>query len=146
MLTSDEADALAQRCADAMYARDIAAQSMGISVIEVRRGFARVEMDVRPEMLNGHEIAHGGFIFALADTAFAYACNSRNQPNVAVQCSISFVAPARRDDRLVGVAEERAHGGRIGTYDVSVARADGTLLALFRGVPYRINGTVLDPA
>lgn len=125
-----------------MFERDRAAQAMGITVEEVRMGFARCGMTVREDMLNGHDIAHGGFIFGLADTAFAYACNSRNQVNVALQCTISFAAPGRAGDRLTAVAEEKTRSNRTGTYDVAVSGADGTVLALFRGTSYRVNATV----
>ena len=136
-------DALAARVAAAMYARDRAAQSLGITVVEARTGFARVAMRVRDDMLNGHDSAHGGFIFALADTAFAYACNSRNERTVALACSISFAAPAKAGDDLTAAAEERNAGGRTGTYDVTVTGPDGSVLALFRGTSYRVSGAVL---
>ena len=83
-----------------MYERDAAARSLGIEIVEVRPGYARVAFVVRDDMLNGHAICHGGFVFALADTAFAYACNGRNQVNVALQCSISFAAPSHAGTRL----------------------------------------------
>jgi len=112
---------------------------MGIDLLEVRSGFARVAFTVRDDMLNGYETCHGGFLFALADTAFAYACNSHNRPTVALQCTISYAAPARAGERLTATAQERALGGRTGTYDVEVQRVDGTVLAFFRGTSYRVN-------
>jgi acyl-CoA thioesterase len=139
------ADDLAQACAVAMYARDRAAQAMGITVLEARPGYARLDMTIAETMINGHDIAHGGAIFSLADTAFAYACNSRNEANVALQCSISFTAAARLGERLIAVGEQRSGGtGRTGVYDIAVLRADDEeLVALFRGVCYRVKGTVL---
>ena len=108
-------DDLAAACAVAMYGRDRAAQAMGITVLEARAGYARLDMTISDTMINGHDIAHGGAIFTLADTAFAYACNSRNEANVALQCSISFTSPARLGERLVAVGEQRSGGsGRTG--------------------------------
>jgi acyl-CoA thioesterase len=139
-------DDLAAACAVAMYGRDRAAQAMGITVLEARAGYARLDMTISDTMINGHDIAHGGAIFTLADTAFAYACNSRNEANVALQCSISFTSPARLGERLVAVGEQRSGGsGRTGVYDIAVLRADDSeLVALFRGVCYRIGGSVLN--
>jgi acyl-CoA thioesterase len=139
------ADELARACAAEMFARDRAAQAMGMVVQEVRAGYARVAMTVVESMLNGHDIAHGGAIFTLADTAFAYACNSRNAVNVALQCSISFSAAVRLGENLVAVGEQRGGGtGRTGVYDINVLRgADEELVAVFRGVCYRLRGTVL---
>jgi len=141
--TGAEADALARRVAAAMYERDVAARGLGIEIVAVAAGFARVAFLVRPDMLNGHALCHGGFVFALADTAFAYACNGRNDVNVALQCSISFSAPGREGERLEAVARERAYGGRTGTYDVEVSGPAGSPIAYFRGTSYRLNATVL---
>ena len=135
--------ALAARVAATMFARDRAAQMLGIVVAQVAPGSATCSMTVRDEMLNGHDICHGGILFTLADTAFAYACNSRNERTVALQCSISFAAPARAGERLSALAEERATGGRTGTYDVRVCAADGSLVALFRGTSYRVSGALV---
>lgn len=138
-------DELARACAEAMLARDRHAQAMGIELEEAREGYARVALTVRAEMTNGHDILHGGVTFSLGDSAFAYACNSRNEPNVALQCSISFTSTARLGDRLVAVAERRSPGtGRTSVYDITITRG-GDLIALFRGVAYRIKGTVLTP-
>lgn len=126
-----------------MYARDTAARTLGITIEEVRPGYARLWMTASPSMLNGHEVVHGGFIFALADTAFAYACNSRNETNVALNAAISFTAPGRTGQRLVATAQERSHGGRTGIYDVEVRNDVGETIALFRGTSYRLGGTVI---
>ena len=137
-------DALAAACASAMFARDRAAQSLGMIVEEAREGYARVRMPIREDMVNGHAIAHGGMIFTLADTAFAYACNSRNVPYVALQVSISFTAPGRLGETLVAEGREITLAGRTGVYDISVRTESGTPVALFRGTCYRIRGTVID--
>jgi len=134
---------LAERVAAAMYARDRAAKLLGIEIVEIGPGFAKATMTVTDDMLNGHDICHGGIVFTFADTAFAYACNSRNDRAVALQCSISFAAPARAGERLSAVAQERASGGRTGTYDVNVSGPEGNTIALFRGTNYRISGSLV---
>jgi acyl-CoA thioesterase len=101
-------------------------------------------MTVRADMLNGHEICHGGFIFTLADSSFAYACNSYNLNTVASGCAIDFLAPAREGDVLVAVAQERSISGRTGVYDIEVKSEAGVKIALFRGKSYRIKGHVVD--
>ena len=143
-----DADAMAgQRVAeaarDAMYARDRAARALGITVEEIGPGFARCRMLVRDDMLNGHGTCHGGLTFTLADTAFGYACNSYDRATVALGAQITFVAPARGGDELIATASERSRSGRTGVYDVEVCRADGTLLALFRGNAYHTRGAVV---
>ncbi len=130
MTTPDEA---AAAVGDAMWRRDRASQTLGMSLDEVRPGYARIRMTVRPEMLNGHGTAHGGLVFALADSAFAFACNSRGVTTVASGCSIEFLAPAREGEELVAEANERELDGRNGVYDVDVRNADGKLVATFRG-------------
>jgi acyl-CoA thioesterase len=125
-----------------MYARDLALQALGIEIVEIGEGFARAAFTVRADMVNGHAVCHGGLLFTLADSAFAYACNSRNDSTVALQCSISFVAPARVGERIEAVARERTLGGRTGTYDVEVTGPNGSV-ALFRGISYRIKGSVI---
>jgi acyl-CoA thioesterase len=134
---------LVARVVAAMYARDRVAQALDIALEEVRTGYARCAMTVREDMLNGHDICHGGYLFTLADTAFAYACNSRNDVNVALQCSIAFSAPAHVGDRLVATCEERSKSKRTGTYDVTVTGTDGATLALFRGTSYQVNANVI---
>jgi acyl-CoA thioesterase len=117
----------------AMWARDRASQTLGMALEEVRPGFARMRTSVRGDMLNGHGTCHGGLIFALADSAFAFACNSRDVVTVASGCAIEFLAPAGEGDELVAEAQERSLQGRNGVYDVDVRRADGELVATFRG-------------
>jgi acyl-CoA thioesterase len=126
-----------------MYARDAAAKSLGIAIDEVGDGYARLSMSIVSSMLNGHDFVHGGLIFTLADTAFAYACNSRNERNVALGAQISFVAPGRVGSKLSAVARERSRAGRTGVFDVEVQDERGETIALFRGTSYRIDGTVI---
>ena len=152
---SDDADAvgLARRVAAAMWADDAASAALGMRITSVEPGRAVLEMPVRADMVNGHGIAHGGLVFALADSAFAFACNSRNRRTVAQACDIVFVAPARSGDVLVAEAVERTTFGRNGIYDVTVqaVRWDGTedggprLIAEFRGRSRQIEGTIVGP-
>jgi acyl-CoA thioesterase len=143
-LTPQEAQALAERVADGMYSRDRASQAMGMKIARVGPGHAELTMTVRADMLNGHAICHGGFIFSLADSAFAFACNSYNLSTVASGCSIDFVAPAREGDVLTAIARERNASGRTGVYDIEVKNQRGEAIALFRGKSYRIKGHVVE--
>jgi acyl-CoA thioesterase len=138
-----EEQRLAERVAEAMFACDSASQSLGIQLKEVRPGYARLTLLVRPDMLNGHAICHGGIVFTLADSAFAFACNSRNQSTVASGCTIDFLAPAKAGDELRAEASERALLGRIGVYDVTVTNQENQTIALFRGRSYRVTGEVV---
>lgn len=138
-----DADRFAERVARAMYAEDRASQAMGMELVEVRRGYARLAMRVRPEMTNGHGICHGGHIFTLADSAFAFACNWTNRVTVALACHITFVAPAREGDLLVAEAREVHRAGRTGVYDITVHREDGTVVAVFRGNSYATRGRIV---
>lgn len=137
-----EAQELAQAAGAAMYARDTASQALGIALHEIRPGYARMTMVVRAEMLNGHQSCHGGLLFALADSAFAFACNSHNENAVGAACSIDYIAPGRLDDILMAEAVEQALTGKSGVYDVKVSNKDGRTLALFRGKSLRVGGTV----
>jgi len=139
-------DALARACAEAMLERDAASQALGIVLEDARPGYARASLRITETMVNGHAIAHGGVTFTLADSAFAFACNSRNEPNVALQASISYVNAVKLGDVLVADAQEQSSKGRTGVYDITVTRGGGELVALFRGVCYRIKGTVLGGA
>lgn len=139
-----QAQATAQRSAEAMWKDDRASQGLGMRIEDVGPGAARLSMTVRPDMLNGHAICHGGFIFALADSAFAFACNSYNLVTVASGCSIDFVAPAREGDLLTAQARERSASGRTGVYDIEVTNQRGEAVALFRGKSYRIKGQLFD--
>lgn len=135
--------ALARTVADAMYAADAATQALGMRLDAVGPGQATLTMPVRADMLNGHRTCHGGFIFSLADSAFAFACNSRNVSTVASGCTIDFLAPAREGDVLTATAQERSLAGRTGVYDVTVTNQDGQAVALFRGRSYRIKGQIV---
>jgi acyl-CoA thioesterase len=137
-------DALAQAVGRAMYAADIASQSLGMRLDAVGPGWATLTMRIRADMLNGHKTCHGGLIFSLADSAFAFACNSRNASTVAAGCTIDFLAPAREGDVLTADARERSLGARTGIYDVTVADQDGRAIALFRGRSHRIQGQIVD--
>lgn len=138
-----EPQILADATAQAMYARDRTAQALGMRIVNVGPGTALLSMRVRPDMVNGHHICHGGMIFTLADTAFAYACNSYNKNTVASACHIDFLAPAREGDLLEAQAQERSASGRTGVYDITVRTAGGQAVALFRGKSYRISGEVI---
>ena len=142
--TSLTAQQTAERCAALMWADDAAAQGLGIELVEVGPGMARVAMTVRPDMVNGHGFCHGGFIFTVADCAFSYACNSGNQRTVAAGADISFLAPARLGDRLHGLGRVRQQGGRNGIYDIEVSDQSGRTIALFRGRSARIKGHFFD--
>ncbi|MCO7513971.1 hydroxyphenylacetyl-CoA thioesterase PaaI [Pseudomonas guariconensis] len=134
---------LAQACADAMFSRDQATQAMGIRLLEIGPGRARLGMPVRADMIQGHGTCHGGYLFALADSAFAFACNSYDEATVALGCSIDYLAPALRDDQLTATASELSRKGRTGLYDVRVENQRGELVALFHGKSYKVRGTVL---
>ena len=137
------AQELAEAVAEAMWSRDRAAQALGMRIDSVAPGRATLSMPVRSDMVNGHHICHGGLIFSLADTAFAYACNAYNLNTVASGCNIDFVAPGKEGDTLQATAVERSRSGRTGVYDVTVRDSAGKDLALFRGKSYRIAGEVI---
>jgi acyl-CoA thioesterase len=127
-----------------MFAADRASQGLGMRIVALGAGSARLEMTVRDDMLNGHAVCHGGFIFTLADTAFAYACNSRNRATLAAAAEIAFLSPGHPGDVLVAIARERAAAGRTGIYDVDVTeRTSGRQVALFRGRSQQIHGEVI---
>jgi acyl-CoA thioesterase len=134
---------LAEAVAQSMWSQDRASQSMGMTIVSVAPGRATVSMPVRGDMLNGHGICHGGFIFTLADSAFAFACNSGNMNTVASGCSIDFLLPAREGDVLTAAASERSASGRTGVYDIEVRNQRAETVALFRGKSYRIRGNVI---
>lgn len=135
--------ALAQASTDAMFARDHVAHGMGMVVEAVGPGTASVSMTVRNDMVNGLAICHGGMIFTLADTAFAYACNSYDLVTVAQHCSVSFLNPAKLGDRLIATAHEVTRQRRNGLYDVMIATEDGTAIAAFRGHSRSTGGSVI---
>ena len=139
----DAAQALAERVAESMFANDRASRALDMRVVRVAPGCAELTMTVTDDMLNGHGICHGGYIFLLADSAFAYACNSYNRATVAQGCAIDYLAPARLGDLLQARGVERARTGRTGVYDIEVTNG-ATTIALFRGKSYRIDGTIVD--
>ena len=139
------ADDLARACAEAMWKEDDASQGLGMEIVDVRSGGATLTMTIQPHMVNGQRIAHGGFIFLLADSSFAFACNSHNERAVAAQCDISFIRPGKLGDRLVATAREISRSGRSGIYDVRVT-VDDTVIAEFRGHSRTVGGVWLPAA
>jgi acyl-CoA thioesterase len=133
---------LSRACADAMWKEDDASSGLGMKIVEVGPGRATLTMLVQPHMVNGQRIAHGGFIFTLADSAFAFACNSHNEKAVAAQGNITFIKPGELGDLLVASEREVSRSGRSGIYDVQVAVGD-TVIAEFRGHSRVIPGTWL---
>ncbi|MNE64227.1 Acyl-coenzyme A thioesterase PaaI [compost metagenome] len=134
---------LADACAQEMFERDQASRRMGMNLLSAGPGRSSVSMRVREDMIQGHGTCHGGYLFALADSAFAFACNSYNDATVAIGCSIDYVAPARLDDTLTATAIEQSRSGRTGNYDVRIENQHGQLIALFHGKSYKVRGTVL---
>lgn len=135
---------LARRVAHSLMQREGTGPAWGLEIEEAGPGYARVAMRLRPEMLNGFAIAHGGMTFALADSAFAYACNSRNVATVAQGASISFLDSGRAGERLVAEAQERALKGRVGVYAVTVRGEDGRVVAEFQGLSRAIGGSIIE--
>jgi len=135
---------LARACADKMLGDDYASQFVNMEIEILEPGVAEVRMTVTPSMVNGYGVCHGGYIFLLADSAFAYACNSYNDMSVAAGASIDYIAPARLDDELIAVAREAHRGRRMGVYEIEVRGPDGHLVALFRGRSANIGRPVLD--
>ena len=139
-----DANELARACANAMWAQDRASRGLGMEIVAIAPGHAELAMTVTDAMVNGHDLCHGGFIFTLADSAFAFACNSRNARTVAQHCAITFIAPGKLGDRLSARAVERSRAGRSGIYDITVTRQDGTVIAEFRGHSRTIEGEWVD--
>ena len=142
-MTNHQAMNLASQCAQSLFERDQASQALGMRLLSVAPGAARLGMSVRADMLQGHGTCHGGFLFALADSAFAFACNSYNEATVAIGCSIDFIAPARLGDTLTADCIEQSLRGRTGNYDVRIENQQGQLIALFHGKSYKVRGPVL---
>jgi len=136
---------LARACADRMYADDAASRALGMAVDDVAPGRATVRMTVTDAMTNGHGTCHGGYVFLLADSAFAFACNTYDVVTVAAAADVVFVAPARVGDELVAEAAERVRFGRSGVYDITVRRAGGDVVAEFRGHSRSLGLPILDP-
>jgi acyl-CoA thioesterase len=147
-ITPGVTDALkiARSAVQSMYRTDRASQNLGVEILDVAPGSVRICMTVRPEMVNGHGLCHGGVIFTLADSAFAFACNSHGEPMVAAGVSIEFLAPTPAGELLTALATEVSRGARHGVYDVRVTKSSGETVALFRGRSARLrpplpNGT-----
>jgi len=138
-------DEVARRSAEAMWASDRASQALGMELLHVGPGRSTMRMTVREDMVNGHDIGHGGFTFTLADSAFAFACNSYNRSTVAASCEVRFLAPTRLGDVLVAEAVERCREGRDGVYDVTVRRGD-VVVAEFVGRSKEIRGSLFEGA
>ncbi len=136
----------ARLAAEKLYAGDKASRALGIQVHETTPGRARVSMRVRADMVNGHRVCHGGLIFTLADTAFAFACNSYGSNMLAAAASIDFLAPARETDELTATASELWRSGRSGLYQVEVTNQKGERIALFRGRSQQVAGNLLEQA
>jgi len=134
----------AERSAAALYERDRASQQLGIRIVEVKPGQARVTMKVTADMVNGHEVCHGGYVFTLADSAFAFSCNTYNKSTVAAAASIDFLAPVRAGDELTATASEQWRSRRTGLYEVTVTNQHGERVALFRGRSHQLDGSVTD--
>lgn len=144
MAETNDAQRIAEAVGRGMYERDHCAQAHGIELVEIAPGYARMTMTVRKDMVNGHDIGHGGMTFTLADTAFAYACNAANEVTVAAGCSIVFPAPAKLGDRLTAECREVHRRGRSGVYDVTVINQDDSIVGLFRGQSARLKGSVVE--
>jgi acyl-CoA thioesterase len=141
-LAADDPVQRARAAVQSLYLADLASQSLGLEIIDVAPGSVRIAMTVRPDMVNGLGLCHGGIVFAFADSAFAFACNSHGDPMVAAGASIEFLAPTPRGERLIATATEVSRNARHGIYDVAVAAASGTVLAHFRGRCSRLRGPV----
>jgi acyl-CoA thioesterase len=141
----EDPKALAERAGRAMYRRDPASQALGMTLDAIAPGYARMSMRVRADMVNGHGSCHGGYIFMLADSAFAFACNSHNFNTVGAGCSIDYLAPGREGDLLTAEAVEQALTGKTGVYDITVTSQEGRRIALFRGKSHRVSGMVVEP-
>ena len=143
-MTDTDPQQLAEQCAEAMFARDQASQKLGMKVISIAPGKAVLTMTVSEDMIQGHGSCHGGYLFTLADSAFAFSCNTYDKATVASGCSIDFMAGAKAGDVLTATAAEQSRGGRTGVYDITVTNQDGRTVALFRGKSYQVRGTVIN--
>jgi acyl-CoA thioesterase len=145
-MTTESAQALAERVRDAMWASDRASKSLGMHIVEVGPGTALMTMTVREDMLNGLDVCHGGLIATLADSAFAFACNAYNVATVASGFDVNLLAPARLGDVLSARASEVSRSGRTGVYDIEVHNQQGQRIAVFRGRSHSMKGQAVVPA
>lgn len=134
---------LAEACAAAMWSTDHASQDLGMEIEQVSPGHAVLSMELTQKMANGHGNCHGGYLFTLGDSAFAFACNTYNQLTVAQHCSVTYLRPGRIGDRLTATAKEVTRQGRSGIYDISITNQSGELIAEFRGHSRTVKGTHL---
>ena len=139
-----DAQSLAELAGKTMYEREPTSQALGMRLAAIRPGYARMTMTVRADMLNGHRTCHGGYIFMLADSAFAFACNSHNFNTVGAGCTIDYLVPGREGDVLTAEAVEQALAGKTGVYDIAVSNAEGRTVALFRGKSHRVPGMLVE--
>lgn len=137
---------LAEACARVMWNDDSASQRLGMELIHIAPGEATIAMTLTDQMANGHGNAHGGYLFTLADSAFAFACNTYDQMTVAQHCSVTYITPGALGDRLTATAREVSRKGRSGIYDVRITRADGAVIAEFRGHSRSLNRNLLPDA
>lgn len=135
--------ALAEACARSMWDEDNASRHLGMELLAVAPGEASLSMTITEAMTNGHSTCHGGYIFTLADSAFAFACNTYNQRTVAQHCSVTYIAPAFRGDRLMAAAREVSRRGRGGIYDIAITNQKGEQIAEFRGHSRSVKGALL---
>lgn len=141
--TSKADSEMAWRVASAMLERDAASKMLGMEIVAMEPGIATIRMRIRDDMLNGHQSCHGGILFSLADTAFAFACNSRNEVTVAAACSVEFLRPGLPGQLLTATAAEQARYGRHGIYDARVVNELGETVVLFRGKSAQLRGEVV---
>jgi len=142
---SMSAEQLASACGEAMFSRDQASQNMGMQLLQTTPGGSKMQVRVREDMIQGLGACHGGYLFAFADSAFAFACNSYNRASVALDCTIDFIAPAVLGDVLTITARELSRSGRTGVYGIEINNQNGEVVALFRGKSYQVRGSVLEP-
>ena len=143
MSGAGDALSLARACAEAMWSTDNATRHLGMTLMDVAPGRATISMAITDIMTNGHGMCHGGYIFTLADSAFAFACNTYDQVAVAQHCSVTFIRPGKLGDTLTAVAVERSRTGRSGIYDVTVTGGDGKVIAEFRGHSRTLDGKLV---
>lgn len=139
----DEQNELAKKVVEKMMQEDLFSHWLGIQILEIKEGYSKIKMKVRKEMINGLGIVHGGIAFSMADSAFAFACNNRNNLSVALDTSINFIKPVHVDDELVAEAKEIHNGKSTGLYQISITNQRNHTVALFKGTCFRTNKTLL---
>ena len=136
-------DILANNVVNDMLQKDLFRQWLGISIIEIKEGYSKIKMTVRPEMINGFGIVHGGITFSLADSAFAFACNNRNILSVALDTSINFLKPVQVNDVLIAVANELHNGRSTGLYHINITNQQNETVAVFKGICFRTSKSLI---